>query len=189
MSKYGVYVEDVSVEAVFNKMGGVEGAKKFLRDELELRIVGLFRETGEVSIQIPALPRPTLSDLQAKHSLVRSIKKDDSPEEPVMLHLGTLLRQGEERINGEEYEKRRLSLAEMLGYQHAEWLVQHQDAFPALKALLGKVYIDFPGIVVAGAGGSRFFPCLGSDDGRWCLRLFWTVNDLDRDGRLAVSSK
>lgn len=36
MSKYSVYVEDVSVEAVFNKLGGVEGARRFLRDELLL---------------------------------------------------------------------------------------------------------------------------------------------------------
>ncbi len=36
MSKFNVYVEDVSVEAVFNKLGGVAGAKRFLRDELTL---------------------------------------------------------------------------------------------------------------------------------------------------------
>jgi len=34
MSKYNVYIEDVSVEAVFNKLGGAEGARRFLRDEL-----------------------------------------------------------------------------------------------------------------------------------------------------------
>ncbi len=28
--KYNVYLEDVSVEAVFNKLGGVGGAKRFL---------------------------------------------------------------------------------------------------------------------------------------------------------------
>ena len=36
MAKYNVYVEDVSVEAVFNKLGGVGGAKRFLADELIL---------------------------------------------------------------------------------------------------------------------------------------------------------
>jgi hypothetical protein len=36
MAKYNLYVEDVSVEAVFNKLGGVEGARRFLRDELTL---------------------------------------------------------------------------------------------------------------------------------------------------------
>lgn len=32
--KYNVYVEDVSVEAILNKLGGVEGAKRFLRGEV-----------------------------------------------------------------------------------------------------------------------------------------------------------
>ena len=36
MSKYNFYVEDVSVEAIFNKLGGVAGAKRLLRDELTL---------------------------------------------------------------------------------------------------------------------------------------------------------
>lgn len=34
--KYNLYLEDVSVEAVFNKLGGVAGAKRFLADELVL---------------------------------------------------------------------------------------------------------------------------------------------------------
>ncbi len=34
MAKYNLYVEDVSVEAVFNKLGGVEGARALLRGEL-----------------------------------------------------------------------------------------------------------------------------------------------------------
>lgn len=36
MSKYNFCVEDVSVEAVFNKLGGADGARRFLRDELAL---------------------------------------------------------------------------------------------------------------------------------------------------------
>jgi len=36
MSKYNVYVEDVSVEAVFNKLGGVEGARRLLRGDTEV---------------------------------------------------------------------------------------------------------------------------------------------------------
>lgn len=36
MAKYNMYVEDVSVEALVNKMGGMSGVKKFLRDELVL---------------------------------------------------------------------------------------------------------------------------------------------------------
>lgn len=34
MSKYNVSIDGVSVEAVFNKLGGVEGARRFLKGEL-----------------------------------------------------------------------------------------------------------------------------------------------------------
>lgn len=34
MAKYNLSIDGVSVEAVFNKLGGVEGAKRFLRGEL-----------------------------------------------------------------------------------------------------------------------------------------------------------
>ena len=36
MSKYNVYVGDVSVEAVFNKLGGIEGSKRLLSNKLAL---------------------------------------------------------------------------------------------------------------------------------------------------------
>ena len=36
MSKYNFYVDGVSVEAIFNKLGGVDGAERFLRDEVEV---------------------------------------------------------------------------------------------------------------------------------------------------------
>ena len=35
-SKYNFYVGDVSIDAVLNKLGGIEGAKRFLRDEVEV---------------------------------------------------------------------------------------------------------------------------------------------------------
>ncbi|MDP3901700.1 MAG: hypothetical protein Q8Q37_01845 [bacterium] len=37
MSKYNLYIEDVSVEAVFNKLGGVDGAKQLLSGELVIK--------------------------------------------------------------------------------------------------------------------------------------------------------
>ena len=58
MSKYNLYVEDVSVEAVFNKLGGVAGAKRFLRDELDLvEIKPQFErnEHGHIVIPITSL--------------------------------------------------------------------------------------------------------------------------------------
>lgn len=40
MSKYNVYVEDVSVEAVFNKLNGVDGARRFLAGQTVVSPVG-----------------------------------------------------------------------------------------------------------------------------------------------------
>ncbi|PIP86534.1 hypothetical protein COV42_01280 [Candidatus Campbellbacteria bacterium CG11_big_fil_rev_8_21_14_0_20_44_21] len=36
MGKYNLHVDDVSIEAVFNRLGGVEGARRLLRGELVL---------------------------------------------------------------------------------------------------------------------------------------------------------
>ncbi len=36
MAKYNVYVEGISIEALFNKHGGVDGVKRFMRDEFIL---------------------------------------------------------------------------------------------------------------------------------------------------------
>lgn len=48
--KYNLYVEDVSVEAVFNKLGGIEGVKKFLAGELVLKALELLRRVTSVSV-------------------------------------------------------------------------------------------------------------------------------------------
>ena len=51
-----------------------------------------FRETGELTLQIPALARPTLADLQARFAWIRSIERDTSPSAAVTFALGTVLR-------------------------------------------------------------------------------------------------
>lgn len=162
----------------------------FIRNGFRVSVTDYFRETGELAIQIPALPRPTLEGLQEKYSWVKKIERDTSVAMAATLRLKSVLAADEKNINGGEYEKRiapKLNVA--LGYQHAEWLVQHQDEFPELMALLGKVYIDFPGLVVVNAGGSRAFPCLGQRGGRWSVRWGWVGDGFDQDGRVGVSSK
>lgn len=162
----------------------------FIRNGFRVQIGDFFRETGEVAIHIPALPRPTLAELRARYSWIDRIERDTSPTSAVTLKLGTVLRSEEGPIDGSEYERRLATKLDItLGYQYAEWLVKHQEAFPALMALLGKVYIDFPGLVVVGAGGCRHFPYLDGDGGRWYLGWDWTGNDLYRVGRVAVSGK
>lgn len=56
MSKYNVYVEDVNIEAILNKLGGVEGARAFLRDELKLAPISFERnEHGHIVFTITGL--------------------------------------------------------------------------------------------------------------------------------------
>lgn len=64
MSKYNVYVEDVSVEALLNKLGGVEGARRFLRDELVLSeaVAKKLLERLSTTIAIPAIASFTASE-------------------------------------------------------------------------------------------------------------------------------
>ena len=148
----------------------------------------LFVETGELVLRLPALARPTLGALRSNFDWIKKIEGDGSPTEVTTLRLGTLLRANEDSIDGQEYERRRVSLP-TLGYQHAVWLVAHQDEFPALMALLGKVYIDFPGLVVVNVDGNRNFACLIRGGGRWGLGWDWAGSSLSSDGRVAVSGK
>lgn len=56
MSKYNVYVDDVSVEAVFNRLDGVEGARAFLRGDLKLAPVAFERnEHGHIMLTFDGL--------------------------------------------------------------------------------------------------------------------------------------
>ncbi len=55
---------------------------------------GFLRETGELTLAIPALPHPELGDLRERFPLLRikRIERDTSPTEPVTLKLSTGLR-------------------------------------------------------------------------------------------------
>lgn len=165
----------------------------FIRNGFRVQIDDFFRATGEVTIRIPALPRPTLAELREKYSWIREengIKRDTSPIEAVTLKLGTVLGIDEKQIAGSEYERRIAPKLDIcLGYQHACWLVEHQDEFPELKALLGKVYIDFLGLVVVYAYGHRYFPSLSRHGERWYVDWDWVEGGLCRVERVAVSGK
>ncbi len=110
----------------------------FLQNGCRFTTEDLLRETGEISISIPALKRPTLKQLQEKWSWIKTIERDSSTEEPLVLKLATVL-SDKNSIDGKEYERRiALSLSRLLGYQHLEWLIEHQDEYPDFMALLGK---------------------------------------------------
>jgi len=147
----------------------------------------LFRETNELSLQLPALKRPTLEYLQSKYDWIKSIERDTSTEEPVTLSLATVLADGSTAsINGEEYELRLAeNLNTLLGFQHRQWLLEHQAEFPEFIALLGKCYIDFPGLVVVIRVGGRHVPCCLRGGSRWGDDWGWLGGGFDSDGRVA----
>jgi hypothetical protein len=151
----------------------------------------LFLAAAEFTIEIPAIPRPTIKELQAEEPLIESVELDKSPEGPLTLKLGTVLRWNEKHsIHGAEYERRLVSnLDAALGYQHREWLLKHQHEFPIFMGLLEECYIDFPGIVVIHPALGRRIP--------YCRRLglswsgYWHAFE-DRFisfGRVAFSGK
>ncbi len=165
----------------------------FAKNGFRMQTGDFLRNTGEFTVTIPALPRPTKKQLQAKYPGIgiASIERDCSPTEALTMNLATVLRIGETAaINGAEYERRLASrLNDSLGFQQLEWLVEHQDEFPVFMALLGKIYVDGPGIVVTDANGYRHIPYLSGDGQRWKLYWHWIGSDFGGDGRIASSRK
>lgn len=163
-------------------IGQIFGRREASRDFL--------RDTGELTINLPALPRPTLDELQKQYSWITSIERDTSPESPVTLTLATVLKPGERYIDSTEYERRLAPKPDvLLGFQHQQWLLTRQDEFPALKPLLGKIYIDFSGIVVRSVDGDRYAPCCRQGCERWFGYWSWFDDEFYDDGRVAVACK
>lgn len=162
----------------------------FIRNGFRVQVDDLFLNTGEVSIEIPALPRLTLAEIQKIFPWVKSIKSDTSPSEVTTLNLATVLRPDESQVDGTEYEKRIApKLDSLYGLQQALWLVEHQDELPAFAALRGKIYIDFSGLVVASEDGYRFIFFLDQCGDRWLVYWRWLGCDFHRNERLALSGK
>lgn len=168
---------------------------RFVKFGYRAQVVDLFRDTGELSIPIPALSRPTLEELREKFPGIKEdggIERDDSPIEAGVLKLGTVLLPEEiedgESITGKKFERRILPKRYALyGYQHGTWFVEHQDESPALKPLLGRVYILLPGLVVVGVGGRRLMFCLNYDGERWYLYWSFLADGVDSNVRVAFS--
>jgi len=73
----------------------------------------------------------------------------------------------------------------LLGLQHRDWLIEHQDEFPELKPFLGKIYIDFPGIVVGRPRWRSSRPYCVPTGSRWGGYWHWLSLDFDAGGRIA----
>jgi len=146
--------------------------------------------TEKLTIKIPALPRPTLKEIQAVFPWINKIDRDTSPTEASTLQLATVLSEGELSIGDEEYERRRVAMRTtiFLGYQQAVWLVEHQDEFPEFMALGGTIYIDFTGLVIVDGVGGHDFPFLVRRGARWKLDCGWSGRGADARGRAAFST-
>ena len=102
MSKYNVYVEDVSVEAVFNRLGGVEGARQLLRGNVEITVVKHTVDLGAA----PRLPFDTAEVVKHEGEGVVEIelRSDDNlyiDGKKVVLYLSEG-QKGDKRIVGHE---------------------------------------------------------------------------------------
>jgi hypothetical protein len=108
--------------------------------------------TDELTIPMPALPRPSFEELQRDfpRRMFHKIDRDTSPTTSGTMLLAKVLRPDDgDFISSEAYE-RRIAFAKdsLLGYQHLRWLLANQGAYPAFQALVGRVWIHFPGIYV-----------------------------------------
>ncbi|MBI2888558.1 MAG: hypothetical protein HYY10_01405 [Candidatus Liptonbacteria bacterium] len=172
---------------------------EFVRNRYRMKIqtVDVLRDTDELTIQIPGLPRPTLEELREKFPGIKvegGIERDGSLIKAGMFKLGTVLLPDEmeeqRTISGRAFESRIVAKRDALyGYQHGVWIVEHQDEFPALKLLLGKVYILLPGLVVVGGGGYRCVFCLGRGGKRWYVRWICLTRDVGSSARAAFSGE
>ena len=125
LSAFGIVFQiwKALTEEVKNQGGGDDDLRR-IETNLELRrklaelIVDnkdCFQFTDErCVIQVPALPRLTLEELKARYSWIERIERDDSPVCPVTLRLATVLKSGEDSINGATYERRLVPRRSML---------------------------------------------------------------------------
>ena len=81
-------------------------------------------------------------------------------------------------------------MSKLLGYQQLAWLVEHQDKYPVFMDLLGKIYVDFSGLVVViELGDRRSVPYGGRSGKRWGAGWGWLRGHFRQIGRLAVSGE
>lgn len=162
---------------------------RFIRNGFRVQVGDWWRETGELSIQLPALQPPTLEELskEAGYCLFNGIERSTSPTRPVTLKLGTILRADEEPVDESECDMRLVGKEGLeLGYQHGAWIEKHQDAFPQLMAVPdGAFHIRFRGFVPV-YSSRRESAILSKIHGRWYLSMFTAEAPLERNGRIAL---
>jgi hypothetical protein len=148
----------------------------------------------EISIKIPALPRPTLVDFRGDYPYISTIVRDFSPRGPVTFRLATVLNKGELSVGGPEYQRRLVmsDLRRVLGFQQLAWMIAHQDDYPVFLSFLGEFSIDGSALTVIDENGVENTPyiCKNNGTGRWVLKFapIWSpTSNFDRRCRVATA--
>ncbi|MDP2629590.1 MAG: hypothetical protein Q8P45_02725 [Candidatus Harrisonbacteria bacterium] len=149
-----------------------------------LRIPTLLQ--GSREIIVPALPRPTLRQIQEDFPFVKDILSDDSPQGPLTVRLFSLFDgQNDEEMSGAQYEfLLRPHRGKLLGFQHAAWLARNRKHFPELEKLLLQVSVDFAGIRLSAFGEPRVLYLASG----WQIRLSRADEDVDQDNLVAAAT-
>lgn len=182
MAKYNLHVDDVSVEAMFNKVGGVEGARRLLRGETRVAPVGgnILTIDRSVSATYPDWKKD-LADPEFENTGPITVDPLST-----ILYLHPKQKNGE-RIGGTELYKflKSTGLIEHgLDLRFGEELVKHLQLFPT--AWKGKYVFLWKSVVLDRRGGLGV-PYVCEDGGAVRVYWHWLGHDFD-DGHPAVLS-
>lgn len=185
--KYNLYLEDVSVEAVFNKLGGVGGAKRLLAGELLL--------VEALKFELP--PEPVRGfiirvDRSVKPSYPDWFKKLEHPElecsGPTEYDLQTAVQQWlhDDQKRGSvqgntiyKHLQKGDALATYLNLQ--DGLAIQAKGIAVFRKIFGRKVVFFWGSVVQSQDGNLHVPYLYEDGDEVVVNWYWL--DFDWDSR------
>ena len=159
------------MEAVVNKLGGMDGVRRLL--------------SGELSVASAAFLPFARDKIKDGWTLIEDVSE---PGEISIssLELLSFLKSGESFVSGNTMADCAKENGANLGQRQAEYLLSHQEDIPQEWR---QYYLVFPGTVWQAAHGYRGVPCLGWDGGRWDLRFGWLGSVWDAGDRLVRFSK
>lgn len=173
MFKYNFSVDGVSVEAVFNKLGGVEGARRFLRDELTLV------EVAPELVRVDRTVRPTYPSWWMREVLHPELEmRGPSEFDCAKLELWLHNMQKNGTVKGQviyDCLKQNDMLASCLNLQDLE-AIQKKGIAHFRKHFKGQAVFGWKS-VVRNDNGSLLVPYLCGNDGEVFLNWDWLERD------------
>ena len=175
--KYNVYLEDVSVEAVFNKLGGVSGAKRFLADELVLMEQPKPEPQLDFLVCVDRAVKPNYPDWMEK--LIHLELELAGPAEYDLNTVSQWLHDDQKNgsVQGNTIYKHLQkgdALATCLNLQ--DGLAIQQKGIAVFRKLFGGKAVFLWGSVVQSRSGDLDVPCLYEDDGEVVVDWDWLDN-------------